>query len=253
MSHPGGRDVASIPRIGHDEAMGLTLAENRAFAERIASLGPEQWDLPTDCDRWTVKQVVAHVVGSAASQASPREFARQFRAGRPVRVEIGAHHWWDGMNEVQVRERDHLRPADLIAEWERTAPLAHRARRRLPRPLARLPLLNLPEPIGRQPLSYLFDIGFTRDVWMHRIDLGTAIGEPAHMTADHDGRIVADIVAEWTATHGEPFVLTLTGPAGGTFRSGTRGEPLEIDAIDFCRHLSGRLTGTGLLAHPLPL
>ena len=42
--------------------------------------------------------------------------------------------------------------------------------RAMPRPIARLPLLNLPAPVGRQPLAYLFDIGFTRDVWMHRVD-----------------------------------------------------------------------------------
>src|SRR6266568_2096532 len=38
----------------------------RAFAavdELIAGIGPEQWDAPTPCSEWTVRDVVAHLVG----------------------------------------------------------------------------------------------------------------------------------------------------------------------------------------------
>ena len=35
------------------------------------------------------------------------------------------------------------------------------------------------------------------------------------------------------------------------FVSGSGGEQIEIDAIDFCRTVSGRATGTGLLAQPV--
>ena len=45
----------------------------------------------------------------------------------------------------------------------------------------------------------------------------------------------------------------LTGPVGGTFRQGADVEHVEIDALDFVRVLSGRLPGTGVLRHPLPL
>ena len=106
----------------------------------------------------------------------------------------------------------------------------------MPRPVARLPLLDLPAPVGRQPLSYLFDVGFTRDVWMHRVDLAHATERPMDLDAAHDGRIVADLVAEWAALHGEPFVLTLEGPAGGVFAQGTGGEVVALEAIQFCPH-----------------
>ncbi|MDX1382582.1 MAG: hypothetical protein R3190_03005, partial [Thermoanaerobaculia bacterium] len=43
----------------------------------------------------------------------------------------------------------------------------------------------------------LFDTILTRDTWMHRTDLAEATGRPLELTADHDGRIVADVVAEW--------------------------------------------------------
>jgi uncharacterized protein (TIGR03083 family) len=244
-------DVQSIPRIKHAEAMRVAEVENAKFAAALRQLRPDDWAKPTDCERWDVR--AAHVVGSAAGQASPREFARQVRAGRPVVKEIGAEYWWDGMNEIHVRERDGSSVDELIAEWDMNSTRALRARRRLPRPIARLPLLNLPEPVGRQSLAYLFDMGFTRDTWMHRIDLAQASGTAFDADAEHDGRIVADLVAEWAQTHGEPFTLTLTGPAGGQYSSGADGEHVELDAVQFCRTLAGRLTGSGILRHPLPL
>jgi uncharacterized protein (TIGR03083 family) len=246
-------DVSAIPRIRHDEAMAIAGVETGRFAAALRGLQADDWIKPTDCPRWDVRELTAHVVGSAAGQASPREFFRQVRAGRPVVTEIGAEYWWDGMNEVQVRERSAFTGAELINEWERISPRALRARAKFPKPAGKLPLLKLPAPVGRQSLSYLFDVGFTRDLWMHRIDLTTAAGTAFEVDGSHDGRIVADLVAEWATTHNDPFTLELTGPAGGTFTSGPGGECVEIDAIAFTRTLAGRLPGTGLLRHPLPL
>jgi len=246
-------DVATIRRIDHSEAMAIAQVESAKFAAALRDLRPGDWSKATDCSRWDVHALVAHVVGSAAGQASPREFVRQVRAGRPVVAEIGARYWWDGMNEVHVRERRHRSADELRAEWDAISPRALRARRRLPRLIAGLPLLNLPAPVGRQPLSYLFDVGFTRDTWMHRIDLTRAAGTPFDADEDHDGRIVADLVAEWATTHGEPFTLALTGPAGGCYSAGSGGRPVEIDAIEFARTLAERRPGSGVLRHPLPL
>ena len=246
-------DVTAIPRIKHKEAMRITEVENRKFADALRALRGDDWAKPTDCVRWDVHGLAAHVVGSAAGQASPREFVRQVRTGKPIVAEIGAEYWWDGMNELHVRERAERTTDELIAEWDANSARALKSRRRLPKPIAKLPLINLPAPVGRKPVSYLFDMGFTRDVWMHRIDLTHAAGTPFHADADHDGRIVADLVAEWAQTHGEPFELTLTGPAGGVFTSGTGGERVELPAVEFARTLAGRRQGDGVLRHPLPL
>jgi uncharacterized protein (TIGR03083 family) len=246
-------DVRTIPRIMHAEAMRIADVESQRVAATLSNLEPSDWAKPTDCPRWDVRALVAHMVGSAAGQASPREFFRQVRAGRPVVAEIGAKYWWDGMNEIQVRERSDLTTQQLIADWDHAAPLALKARRKLPRPIAKLPLLKLPAPVGRQPLGYLFNVGFTRDAWMHRIDLAEATGKPFNADAGHDGRIVADLVAEWATTHGLPFVLELTGPAGGHYTQGVSGERVNIDAIEFARTLAERAHGEGVLSNPLPL
>jgi uncharacterized protein (TIGR03083 family) len=246
-------DVSTIPRIKHAEAMRIAEVEADKVAATLRALQPDDWTKSTDCPRWDVRALAAHMVGSAAGQASPREFLRQVRAGRPVVGEIGAKYWWDGMNEVHVRERSNLTMEQLIAEWDDVAPRALKARRKLPRPVARLPLLKLPAPVGRQPLAYLFNVGFTRDAWMHRIDLAQATGKPFNPDAAHDGRIVADLAAEWASTHGLPFDLELTGPAGGHYTQGTSGERVTIDAITFARTLAERVHGDGVLSHPLPL
>jgi hypothetical protein len=108
-------------------------------------------------------------------------------------------------------------------------------------------------PIGWHPLTYLLKEGFTRDVWMHRIDIADATGNALSLTAGHDGALVAGIVAEWAGTHGEDFVATLAGPAGGRFAQGSGGEEINMDAVEFCRILAGRGEGHGLLEHKLPL
>lgn len=87
---------------------------------------------------------------------------------------------------------------------------------------------------------------------MHRIDISRATGRAMVLTAEHDGRIVADIVAEWARRHGQAFTLVLTGPAGATFSSGEDGEHFELDAIEFARTVSLREKGVGLLAQAVP-
>jgi DNA topoisomerase-1 len=67
-----------------------------------------------------------------------------------------------------------------------------------------------------------------------------------------DTRIIADIVREWGERHGQPFQLRLTGPAGGTYASGSHGDPLDVDAVEFCRLVSGRAEGSGLLSQLVP-
>ena len=82
--------------------------------------------------------------------------------------------------------------------------------------------------------------------------MSRAIQRDATLSHDHDGRIVADVVAEWARRHGQPFTITLAGSAGERCTAGTGGAQLELDAIEFCRNLSGRSRGAGLLATRVP-
>lgn len=104
-------------------------------------------------------------------------------------------------------------------------------------------------------LGYLIDTIYLRDLWMHRVDAAVAVGQPLELAAEHDGRIVADVVSEWARRHGQPFVLELAGQIGATYVSdpGARGaEHASLDAVEFCRALAGRVPATGLLATVVP-
>ena len=239
-------------RITRPEARVLAMTEFARFAELVSTLTDEEWAMPTDCPGWDVRKMSLHVLGSADAQASIKEFVHQFRRGKRLNKEIDSHHWVDGLNELQIRERDHLSNDELVTQLASVGPKAVRGRWRTPPPARYLPLPFGP-PIGWAPLKYLLDVGFTRDVWAHRIDIHAAIGRPMHLTADHDGRLVADIVVEWADIHGEAFELVLEGAAGGKYSHGVDGERVEIDVLDFIRTLAGRLPGTGVLSNPLPL
>jgi hypothetical protein len=114
-----------------------------------------------------------------------------------------------------------------------------------------------PQPIGdgsTEPwtFGYLIDVILTRDPWMHQVDIARATGRPLHLTADHDAVLVADVVAEWADRHGQAYVLHLTGPAGGRWSAGSGVPDLQLDAVEFCRIVSGRGTGEGLLNTRVP-
>lgn len=240
------------PRIDRAEARTLAEEEFRRFAELAATLSDDDWGRPTDCTQWDVRAVALHVLGSAEAQASVPEFAHQLVHGLRLLRHMDHSHWVDGLNAVQIRERAHLSTGELVTALEAIGPRAVAGRWGTPPPMRLLPL-PFGAPIGWAPLKYLLDVGFTRDVWAHRIDICTALGTKMHLTVEHDGRLLGDIVAEWAGLHGEPFDLVLTGPAGGAFHQGSGGEHVEIDALDFVRVLSGRLPGSGVLRHPLPL
>jgi uncharacterized protein (TIGR03083 family) len=251
------RRADQIPAVDHAEAMRLTATENTRLLAQLRGLDDEQWRAATDCTGWTVRDVVVHLIASAQAQANPVEFARQVLSGHRLTARIGGRHWVDGLNEAQLRARTGWTPRLLPDLWERHSAAALEARRRMPAPVRALPVLpigtGLGVHIGWQPLGYLFDLGFTRDAWMHRIDVARAADVPPELTPDHDGRIVADILAEWSRRHGRPYTLTLTGPAGGEFRAGDGGPAQTVDAVEFARILSGRAEGPGILRHKLPL
>lgn len=245
-------DVASVRPVSHGEGQDLFAAEIDRTVDLLRTLTPEQWAAPTDCPAWDVHHLNLHLLGAAESGASFRELAHQLRAARSWQNKHGGPQE-AALSGVQVQEREAVRPDELVSRLADAGPRAAARRRSLPSLVRRVSIAVDGPVVERWTVGYLVDVIYLRDAWMHRIDSSRAVEAPLVLTAEHDGRIVADVVAEWCRRHGRPVDLVLTGTAGGRFvaGSGTR-EVLELDAVEFCRTLAGRTAGEGLLGQIVP-
>ena len=244
-------DVTEIPTVARPEATTLAEQEVARFVEALRSLDTEEWNLPTANSLWDVRAMAGHVLGMTETFTGYRNLVRDMWAGERRK---GTGPQVDGLTAHQVALTTGLTTTELIGRLDAAGPrnARWRARRRVLRnaPLKQTIPGNEPE---TWRMGYLLDIILTRDTWMHRSDLAAATGRPMELTAEHDGRIVADAVAEWARRHGTAFALELSGPAGGTFVHGDGGESLAMDAVEFCRIISGRPAATeGLLAVQVP-
>jgi uncharacterized protein (TIGR03083 family) len=233
-------------------AMWLAATEYQRYVEHLRELSTEDWARSTDCPDWDVRQMATHVLGMVEMAASIREGMRQRRLAR-ARGGV----FIDALTELQVAERESMRPEEIIARMAVVAPKAVRGRKNTPWFVRRSRMPGVDLAGGGQEdwtIGYLIDTILTRDPWMHRVDSTRATGKPMRLTADHDGLIVADVVVEWAGRHGKPCTLILDGPAGGhwSFRGGDTGPTIELDAIEFCRVVSRRATGSGLLEVEVP-
>lgn len=238
--------VEDIPALEHDEAMDLADADYERMLTLVDRLEGADWTQPTDCKGWDVKAMLGHLLGMLELQADPEDRMRQITTATREAEQNGGLRL-DALTALQVREHAQLSAEQVRVELHVAAPRGLAARRAMPPEFRATPYdPQLPGQTG-WTFGYLFDVIHTRDPWLHRVDISRATGYDLDLSASHDGRIVADVVAEWARAHGQPFSLELTGPAGGSFIGHGGGPALTSDAIEFCRVLSGRTHGTGLL------
>jgi uncharacterized protein (TIGR03083 family) len=248
-------DVATIEPLTHHEAMRRQALELERTLGLLRSLDDPAWAVATDCPAWDVRAMYQHVLGACEAGASMRENIHQLRAARAYRKQHGGP-LEAALSAVQVRERAGLSPAQIIGRLAAVAPRTVRGRGRTPALVRNHAKLAVDGPVHEiWKLGYLIDTIYLRDLWMHRVDAARAVRHPPELTAQHDGRIVADIIAEWARRHGKAFILDLTGPAGGSYASGPGlpgTERISLDAVEFCRTLAGRAPATGLLTTIVP-
>ena len=226
-SYPAqGTPVHDIRPIDRSEARTLATTENERIIELLDSLTDDDWSRPTDCTVWDVRSLTGHVLGASEGFSS---FGQLVHLMRAANKEADGGSFVDGMTAVQVRERAGLTRAELLERLRDAAPRSVRFRSRMPAPFRAIPMKQelLSGATERWKMGYLLDVILTRDNWMHRVDIARATDRELVLTAGHDGRIVADAVAEWARRHGQPFTLELTGPAGGTFTAGSGGESIS--------------------------
>jgi uncharacterized protein (TIGR03083 family) len=244
--------AARTSALDRSVAMRLAGTEYDRFAAALRPLSPAAWSQPTVCPAWDVHAMACHVLGMAEMAASPIETVRQMRAAKRA-----GGLFIDALTGLQSRKHLHRTPQDLVDRLTAIGPKATRGRRRTPSLIRRRSMPDQPvDETGSQTeawtLGYLLDVILTRDTWMHRSDIAVATGQDMQLSAGHDGVLVADVAAEWATRHGQPCTLILTGPAGGSWVFGGGTERVELDAVGFCRIVSGRGDGIGLLSTRVP-
>ncbi|MGS0686761.1 maleylpyruvate isomerase family mycothiol-dependent enzyme [Nakamurella sp. GG22] len=239
--------AADLPSVDRDEAAEVGHAEGRAMLAVLRTLGDGDWQRATDCTQWDVRALVSHLVAQCEDGISlPMLLRRELDGRRRFRALSGV----DAHMAAQVAQHVDEPGPQLVDRFDTLWPRAVQARRRRPTVLRRIPI-DLGVPGGfRAPLGYLFDVIYNRDLWMHRIDLTRASGQP-FVVGNHDRYIVAqtirDLARQWA---GPPVALELTGPAGGFFTLGA-GCPATVaraDTVDYLRTLAGRYDDVTLVA-----
>ncbi|HEU0296168.1 MAG TPA: maleylpyruvate isomerase family mycothiol-dependent enzyme [Anaerolineales bacterium] len=231
-----------IPYVTADEAYTLMQTSFARFMGLIKSLDPPDWSKPTACTAWDVHDMVAHQAGGYASGVSYGEMFRQYTC-IPRRGQLPE----DAINELQVRERANMSPADLIAELKQ---VGEKAIHNWAYGFRAVKWLAIPHPVGGfMSLRHLMWVIHSRDTWMHRLDICRATNHPFEQTPEHDGRINELVVLDTAKKlnkklNGRAITLILTDIAGGTWKIG-QGDPtveMEMDMRDFNIFVSGRFS-----------
>lgn len=239
-------DVDQVSRIsGDEEVRELATAASEALCRDLESLTSEQWDTVTVCNPWTVADIARHVLGAMEGQVSFRESIRQQAHGIRHRKRFDGNVM-DAFNAFQIANRRHLDGAMAAEAIGRLAGTAATARVRMAR---RVGPISIPLDQGgstargmpsKMALSELYRVIYTRDSWLHRLDVADALGRAAHLDTAADRRIVEDVVKEWATRHGKPFDLRLRGAFEVRYRRGEGGPVIETTPDRLCWMLSGR-------------
>lgn len=95
--------------------MEMAYEERADLAAFLATLTPQEWSMPSLCDKWTVKDVVAHML--SYEELSPLGLLKRFVRGRVVRAnEVGVAEFAPMAPEALMDFLSkHLRPQGLTA------------------------------------------------------------------------------------------------------------------------------------------
>lgn len=238
------QNALAIPACSHAEAGRLSQTEYERVLALIGQLSGGDWEQPTYCAEWNVREMVAHLAGAVTGSTSFAEFRRQNVTHPYVRQFANPV---DGTNKLQLEERAGVDPAALVAEFRTSGQIAVHKRQQLPWLVRKIhiPMGSL----GFASFEYLMDVIYPRDQWMHRYDICAATQRKMEVTAAHDGRVVElvllDIARKLKKQATAPTVaLQLTGAHQAEYRFGNRAAPdctLAMDFFDFNLRASSRI------------
>jgi uncharacterized protein (TIGR03083 family) len=220
----------TVPEFDKSRLVNALGEEWGTIAEVCEGFDTGQWDRPTDCPGWTVKDNLSHMVGTELSieGASPPDIQLDdpARFGNPM-AEV---------NEKWVQARRDLPGAEVLAEFRAVT-------------AGRLETLNALTqtdfdaptwtPIGDATLGRFMRIRIF-DCWMHEQDIREATGLPGHLSG-----LPVDLTVEETsesmgyavgklggAPDGARVRIDLTGPTSATIRVAVDGRAQVVRSFD---------------------
>ena len=234
-----------VQQTNRTEAVEIARAELTALLDTVRGLAPDDFTRPTDCEGWTVRDIVAHLAGASDEAVHPHVQARHMVMAK---TKLRTMPIADALTHQQVADRAKQSDADLVGELVKLSPRVPRGRARIPRLLRKLPFPD-PGALPGDDLGYLLDVIYTRDIWMHRIDISRAIARPMQPSGVENAvvaQVVRDLQRGWS---GPSFTLVLTGHVEGSWPVGNESpsdETITEDCVALCRLLSGRSDETSL-------
>jgi uncharacterized protein (TIGR03083 family) len=186
------------PGISPSESSSLGTAMTDSFIATLAELDEAGWNTITRCAPWTIKDMVAHLIGWAEALTSFRELGVQSRRALGRVKEFG--NIVDAQNAVQVDDRSSLTGAEILERARDRLPAEVRARKRYGTGLRYVPFY-MPYLGGKTNAGYLFNTIFLRDLLVHRLDIADALDTEPVLT-DAEERVAADMLKEWARRTG---------------------------------------------------
>jgi uncharacterized protein (TIGR03083 family) len=204
---------------GTEEPVVAILAEEW---DAIASLGQElvdaEWDLPSECPVWTVRDVLSHLIGIERVLLGDDPPPPLTELPPHVENEVGAR------NEAWVAPRRSRPGRDVLAEFRDVT--ARRLAQLRAEPASRFDAVG-PSPVGDVPYREFMNVR-VMDSWVHEQDIRVATGRPGH-----DSGPAAQLSMDRLCS-GMPFVVgkQAGAPEGASVRFGLQG-PLSrrIDVV----------------------
>lgn len=217
------------------DVIDLFPGERAALVALLESLSPEEWDAPTVCAGWSVKDVAAHLLGDDVGRLAR---GRDGHANPAFQIDPALDPWSglvaaiDQQNEVWVGATRRLSPRLLIDLIRLTGEQTDAYFRQLD--LERIG--GAVDWAGPEPAPVAFDLAreYT-ERWVHQQHIRDAVNRPGLRERAWFHPVLATFVhglrrslADFEAAEGAAVRLTITGEAGGDWIAVKIGDQWQV-------------------------
>jgi uncharacterized protein (TIGR03083 family) len=215
--------------VDRDQAVAALDEAFDAIVELTEGLAPDDWDRPTACPGWSVKDIVSHVIGVEA-----------MLLGRPtpqVTLPDDLPHVRNDMGRVNEQWVESYRPrppADVVADLR--AVIAERRAALAGMDQAAFAAASS-TPAGPDTYGRFMRIR-VMDIWFHEQDVREATGRPGHL----EGLAPAAALDEVAAVIGYVVGKRAGAPAGSSVRfelTGPLSGRIDVEVTDRARVVDG--------------